>query len=174
MGNNAIAQTRNERKYHGSDERYTPPWLLERVTAFLGPGWFDPCPASYGHAPAVNGLAVPWTGKVYCNPPYSHIAPWTVKFLTEPFREGLFLIPAYTDTRAFGPLYAQPILFMTGRISFVFPDGMSRTRSPFGSVLVYRGRRTAAFARAFSDLGTVMVPYKIPGKSVTNVLAHPF
>jgi hypothetical protein len=170
MGNSAIAQSRTKRQYQGSDERYTPPWLLERVTRFLGPGWVDPCPASFGHVPLVNGLAVPWRGRVYCNPPYSRLSPWVTKFLTEPFTEGLLLIPAYTDTKAFQPLYTQPILFLTGRIKFVFPDGRTDIRSPFGSVLVYRGRRVTAFARAFSDLGAVMVPYKIPGKSVTITL----
>jgi hypothetical protein len=155
----SVALSRNERKYRGSDERYTPPWLLDRVTAYLGPGWFDPCPASGGVAPAVNGLAIPWTGRVFCNPPYSAIGPWAIKFLTEPISEGLLLVPAYTDVRWFQPLYAQPILFMAGRLNFMWPDGSTKTRPPFGSVLVYRGRRPAAFARAFSDLGTVMAPY---------------
>ena len=156
----AVGVSRAKRKYSGSDDRYTPPWLLERITAFLGPDWYDPSPASYGHPPAVNGLAVPWRGRVYCNPPYSAIAPWAVKFLSEPFSEGLLLVPAYTDVAWFQPLYGHTILFTRGRIRFLWPDGSQGLNPPFGSVLVYRGRRRAAFARAFGDLGTVMVTYQ--------------
>ena len=156
----AVATTGSDRMYRGSDERYTPPWLLERVTDFLGPGWFDPCPASYGHPPAVNGLAIPWHGRVYCNPPYSAISPWAAKFLNEPFTEGLLLVPAYTDVRWFAPLFGQPILFMAGRLRFDLPTGRPKDKAPSGSALVYRGRRRAAFARAFGDLGTVMVTYQ--------------
>ena len=155
----SLARTRTSRQHHGSDERYTPPWLLERVTAFLGSDWFDPCPASYGRAPTVNGLAVPWQGCVYCNPPYSRIAPWTVKFLTEPFEEGLMLVSAHTDTKWFAPLFSQTVLFLAGRVYFVFPDGSIFTRSPFGSALIYRGPRPAVFARDFGDLGAIVRPF---------------
>ena len=155
-----LAAHRNGRRWHGSDERYTPPWLLDRVSAFLGPGWFDPCPAAFGRVPRVNGLATPWRGHVFCNPPYSNLQPWVDRFLAEPFTEGLLLIPASTDVRWFQPLFAQPVLFMAGRVSFLAPDGVVDRPAPFGSALVYRGRRRAAFARAFGDLGTVMTTYQ--------------
>lgn len=153
-----LNEQRNARRWKGSDERYTPPWLLERVTAFLGQGWYDPCPASYGKSPAVNGLAVSWAGRVYCNPPYSRMAPWVSKFLSEPFTEGLLLVPAYTDVRWFQPLYAYPLLFLRGRLRFVAMDGTANGNSPFGSVMVYRGERIDHFAQTFSDYGCVLAP----------------
>ena len=156
MGTTTLAKARTDRQYRGSDERYTPPWLLERVTAFLGPGWFDPCPRSYGAAPAVNGLAIPWQGRVFCNPPYSRMGPWVAKFCGESFREGLLLTLAYTDTRWFQPLFDYTILFPQGRICFLDATGRAMNRPPFGSALVYRGRRQAAFARAFGDMGAIV------------------
>ena len=144
----------------GKDDRYTPPWLLARVEAFLGSGWFDPCPASYETAPTANGLALPWHGRVYCNPPYSRLAPWITKFRTEQFREGLLLVPIFTDVQWFQPLFAYPILFFRGRISFMRADGTIKGPAPFGCALVYRGRRKAAFAKAFGDLGTIVVPMR--------------
>lgn len=157
MGTTTLAKTRNDRKYRGSDERYTPGWLLERVTAFLGDGWFDPCPRSYGNAPAVNGLAIPWQGRVFVNPPYSRMGPWVAKFCGEPFREGLLLTLAYTDTRWFQPLFDYTILFPQGRIRFQDAAGRrANVDPPFGSALVYRGRRQAAFARAFGDMGAIV------------------
>ena len=151
-----LSQARHQRHYQGTDERYTPPWLLARVTAFLGPDWFDPCPRSYGNAPAVNGLAIPWQGRVFCNPPYSRMGPWVAKFCGEPFREGLLLTLANTDTRWFQPLFDFTILFPQGRICFLDATGGAMHRPPFGSALVYRGRRQAAFARAFGDMGAIV------------------
>lgn len=156
MGTTTLTKARTDRQYRGSDERYTPPWLLERVTAFLGEGWFDPCPRSYGNAPAVNGLAVPWVGRVFCNPPYSRMGPWVAKFCGETFTEGLLLTLAYTDTRWFQPLFDYTILFPQGRICFLDSTGRAIHRPPFGSALVYRGRRQAAFARAFGDMGAIV------------------
>lgn len=161
MGTTRLAAERNKRRYHGSDDRYTPPWLLDRVTAFLGVGWFDPCPASFGRAPLVNGLAVPWSGRVYCNPPYSGLAPWVAKFTGDPFHDGLLLVPAYTDTRWFRPLYDFPILFTYGRIRFLSPDGQEMGQPPFGSALVYRGPHQEDFERAFDGVGRVTWPRPI-------------
>lgn len=156
MSMTTLPKMRTDRQYRGSNERYTPPWFLERVTAFLGNNWFDPCPRSYGSAPAINGLAIPWQSRVFCNPPYSRMAPWVAKFCGESFQEGLLLSLAYTDTRWFQPLFDYTILFPRGRICFIDSTGQAMARPPFGSALVYRGRRQTAFARAFGDMGAIV------------------
>ena len=81
MGN--VAVDRNTRRYAGSPERYTPTWLMTRIRDFLGPNFYDPCPASQGHV-QINGLAISWAHKhVYCNPPYGRgIASWIIKAMT--------------------------------------------------------------------------------------------
>lgn len=137
-----------------TDERYTPPWLLARITAFFGTSdWFDPCPASYGKAPAVNGLAIPWRGQVYVNGPYSNLEPWVIKFMTEPFKEGLFLCPL-SNAGWYQPLYDCPVVHLRQRISFIAPNG--KMGSPlFYSDIAYRGPRPYAFADAFEDLGHI-------------------
>ena len=156
MGTTTLAKARTDRQYRGSDERYTPTWLLDRVTALLGSSWFDPCPRSYGSAPAVNGLAIPWHGRIFCNPPYSRMGPWVAKFTGESFTEGLLLTLAYTDTRWFQPLFDYTILFPQGRICFLDSARRTMNRPPFGSALIYRGRRQAAFARVFGDMGAIV------------------
>lgn len=157
MGNN-IATLPQQSKRGSTDERYSPPWLLNRVTAFYGtPEWLDPCPASYGHAPLVNGLAIPWRGNTYVNGPYSNLDPWVVKFLTEPITQGLFLCPANTGAQWFQRLFDCPILFLRQRIRFIGPDGKEMGSPPFDSALVYRGSNPSRFADMWGDLGRITI-----------------
>ena len=145
----------NDRKRKGSPERYTPEWLMQRVAAFLGPDYYDPCPASFGNI-AENGLALTWRGRVWLNPPYSAaIRPWVRKAMTEPVTELLMLVPCCTDTAWFQPLWAHSLCFISGRVKFRRPDG-KMTSIPIATVLVYRGRRRKAFEAAFADLGPIV------------------
>ena len=151
---------RNGNRWAGTSEWYTPGWLLERIAAFYGGSYFDPCPASHGVI-RENGLAGSWQGKrVYVNPPYGKaIEPWIRKAMTEPAREIILLVPAYTETRWFAPLYAHTLCFVSGRIRFEY-RGKSEQPAPHPSVLVYRGRRHGKFAEAFADLGPVVRTYR--------------
>lgn len=156
-----VGAVRALRASHSSPEWYTPDWLMARVAAFLGAGYIDPCPARGSKALATNGLGESWRGqRVYVNPPYGRdIPPWIVKAMTEPVHELIMLVPASTDTAWFAPLFAHTLLFIRGRVYFKRPLGEAQ-RAPHPSVLVYRGRRHAAFAEAFSDLGPVMRQYR--------------
>ncbi|MGH2518658.1 MAG: DNA N-6-adenine-methyltransferase, partial [Chloroflexota bacterium] len=155
-----LGAERAQRASHGSPEWYTPDWLMRRITAFLGDGWYDPCPARQSKPLTTNGLSESWRGRaVYCNPPYGRdIPPWIIKAMTEPLREIILLVPASTDTQWFAPLFAHTLLFITGRVYFSRPKGeaLRAPATPHPSVLVYRGRRYRQFADAFSDLGPVL------------------
>ena len=155
------SKQRTDRRYNADDDRYTPRWLLAHVEAFLGPDYFDPCPAAYRAAPVVNGLSIPWHGRVWCNPPYSMMAPWVTKAMTEPVDELLLLCPAYTETKWFTPLFNYPLCFIHGRVNFHTPEGRL-VRAPHPSVLVYRGSRVRAFARAFAEVGHTVQPVPLP------------
>ena len=162
---------RNDNRWHSSPEWYTPGWLLERIAAFLGPDWYDPCPPSYGQGLAENGLATSWDGKrVYCNPPYGKSsAAWVVKAMTEPCREVIMLLPAYTETAWFQALYAHTLLFFRGRVRFEYM-GHTGEPAPHPSVLVYRGRRYKQFADAFCDLGPVLRVYRAHQENVVRLI----
>lgn len=160
----ARASQRHGNRYQKEVERYTPTWLLERVAAFLGPDYFDPCPASDGAAPQVNGLEIPWQGRVWVNPPYRPIAPWITKALTEPVSELLLLVPAYTETKWFRPLFAHPMCFIHGRLCFRRPGDQRPMEylphAPHPTVLVYRGPRLQDFADAFETAGPIVQTYR--------------
>lgn len=69
------------------DEQYTPAWLLNAVDA-ARPIDIDPCSDPGRGTPATthivgrdgaDGLATPWTGHVWLNPPYSDLTTWLNK-----------------------------------------------------------------------------------------------
>lgn len=81
-----------------SDDWYTPKWIFDAlgVTFDLDvacpPGGppFVPCRRYYTQAD--DGLASPWEGLVWMNPPYSKPTPWVDKFLRH--ENGIALLPA--------------------------------------------------------------------------------
>ena len=151
-----LGASRAVRSY-ASCEWYTPTWLVDRIRVFYGGSYFDPCPARNGQPLAQNGLAITWHGRVFCNPPYGRgIDKWIRKAMTEPADELMLLVPAYTDTDWFTPLFDHAICFVHGRLYFHRPGGLPDTRTPHPSVLVYRGPRVRAFADAFADLGPIL------------------
>lgn len=148
-------------KDHGSQDWYTPESILAPVRQFLGADYLDPCPPSWGHAPKVNGLAIPWAGRaVFCNPPYGRaIRPWIAKACGERTRDLILLVPASTDCGWFSPLLRWPICFLRGRMKFGRPNG-DTSSAPNASVLAYRGRRVREFADTFDHLGPILRPYR--------------
>lgn len=118
----------------------TPP----KIIAALGPFDLDPCAhrrqfyrtAKRMLAPPIDGLSVPWRGRVWLNPPYgSSLKDW-IKPLAEHGR-GSCLVPARTDVEAwFWPFIweaADAVLFIRGRIKFYRPKVVSQFESCFSA-----------------------------------------
>jgi hypothetical protein len=69
-----------------TDDCYTPAWVFAAmglefdldVAAPVGGPWHVPCQRFY--TAADDGLAQPWDGLVWCNPPYSNYTPWAERF----------------------------------------------------------------------------------------------
>lgn len=87
-----------------------------------------------------NGLEQPWTGVVWCNPPYGRaIRDWIQKGYESSTAGAtvVMLIPARTDTTYWHDYVMQgDIRFLRGRIKFVQPDGTSKDAAPFPSAIV--------------------------------------
>jgi site-specific DNA-methyltransferase (adenine-specific) len=131
----------------------TPQELFDRLTAQFGGFTLDCCAtaanakcASY-FTRADDGLAQPWTGRVWCNPPYGRtIALWLRKAL-ESVQSGsaevvVCLVPARTDTRWWHDYAARgEVEYLKGRIHF----GGAKAGAPFPSaVVVFRNARGGA------------------------------
>lgn len=118
------------------DEWLTPLHLLDA----LGPFDLDPCAprvrpwsmAARHYTITDNGLAQPWQGRVWLNPPYgSEAAKWLQRMAQH--NNGTALLFARTETAVFHDWiwqHATALLFLRGRLHFHFMDG---TRAPANS-----------------------------------------
>lgn len=153
------------------DSRYTTRETLEWCKARTGVAEFDldvaACEESHHahlwYGKAENGLHCPWFGDVWCNPPYSDIAPWVEKAWREcavavgPEGPSLLhsvsmLIPATRTEQGWWQREVEPFrdggerrhgfalrtYFLPGRTSFARPGsgGVGQSGSPFGCVLL--------------------------------------
>ena len=137
-----------------SCEWATPPELVARLAARWGPFDLDPCAtAENAKAPrfytrADDGLRRPWTGRVFCNPPYGRaIAAWVAKAreaATTTADLVVLLVPARTDTRWWHEHVAHAeVEFLPGRVRFVG----AKAGAPFPSaVVVFRNAKPGAAA----------------------------
>ena len=95
---------------------------------------FDPCPLRSME----SGLSIAWSGKVFCNPPYSKIREFLQKGLRHLSAKDadllVFLLPSRTDTSWFHEycLRAREIRFLKGRLKF----GNAKNSAPFPSMIV--------------------------------------
>jgi phage N-6-adenine-methyltransferase len=87
--------------------------------------------------PAMDGLAQPWTGKCWMNPPYGRtIGKWVEKAHQSSLQGAtvVCLLPARTDTKWFHDYCIEnaEIRFVKGRLKF----GGSNNSAPFPSVII--------------------------------------
>ena len=131
----------------------TPPEILWSLGEFD----LDPCaapsprpwPTASHHIEwPRDGLAEPWKGRVWCNPPFgSQTAAWLRRMAEH--GDGIALAFARTETRMFAEHVwpkASAVLFLAGRPHFHHPDG-SRARGNSGGpicLIAYGARNTLA------------------------------
>lgn len=158
----------------GSDDWFTPP---ETLTALGLTYALDPCSPGAGHwVPARkvytiddDGLAQPWEGLVFMNPPFGgrfgHV-PWLNKFFDH--GNGIAIVRSYTSSSWWHDLMprAEAILFPRGKTRFIpSPElkarleresktGKFNNAPGHGVVLVGMGQ-TACAALHASKLGMV-------------------
>lgn len=154
-------------KNGGHDEWLTPPEILRALGTFD----LDPCApvvrpwdtAAKHYTVQDDGLALPWAGRVWCNPPFGREA---VKWLRRmrDHGNGVALIPARTETAMFYETVwgaADGVLFLKGRSHFHYVDGR---RADFNSgapiALVAYGEANLDALR-HSGLGFVVVGHNV-------------
>lgn len=138
----------HQRGYEGAtDEWLTPPEIIHSLGSFD----LDPCsPVIRPWSTAVahytvedDGLQQPWTGRVWCNPPYGPETGIWLQRLAD-HGDGIALIFARTETDMFHRFVwsrADSILFLRGRLHFYSVRG-ERAPANAGapSVLVAYGK----------------------------------
>lgn len=143
-----------------SDEWYTPPFIFDALGLQFD---LDPCspgidhwvPAKKIYTIADDGLAQPWNGLVFMNPPFGgrngHV-PWLKRFIEH--GKGVAIVRAYTSSKWFHDyaVKADCMLFPRGKTQFIRQDGSIGKAPGHGVVLLGMGIISCA-ALAFSGLG---------------------
>ena len=149
----------------GAEAWLTPPWIIEA----LGPFDLDPCaapeprpwPTAARHfTEKEDGLALPWEGRVWLNPPYGQKTGLWLARLAKHGR-GTALVFARTDTAWFHEIAreASALLFIRGRLRFHLPDGATAKSSAGApSLLIAFGEDDAE--RLFkSEIEGLFIPF---------------
>lgn len=149
-----------------SDEWRTPKPIFDalRLVFDLDPCWplSGPCfvPARQHYTVHDNGLAQPWHGLVWLNPPFGrrrgHV-PWLEKFFAH--GDGIALVNALTSADWFHAIVVpntQVMLFPEGKTKFHRPDGTVGAEPANGIILLGAGD-VANEALRQSRLGVCMV-----------------
>ncbi len=141
-----------------SDERFTPAWLFDAlgeeydldVAAPVEGG--DCVPARARYTRTDDGLAQPWHGFVWCNPPFSAATPWA-----ERFREhgnGLWLGPV-ANARWFIELAHEATrVWLMRDFPFTHPTHAGKRSSMPLAMVALAERGAIALDRAASILGS--------------------
>lgn len=168
-----IRATSDADDYDG-DEWGTPLGIIEAAREVLGA--IDLDPASNDRAQGIvqadryytkedNGLAQPWAGRVWMNPPYSKplVSLFCERFIelaeAGEITDGMVLVNNATDTKWCQELLRRFPVCFPPRISFLGPHNKPVHGTRQGQALFYAGENLDAFASRFEQLGAIQVPW---------------
>lgn len=157
-----------------TNEWYTPPHIIERARATMGGIDLDPASNDtaqqwiratdyYTADTLISGLAMPWHGRVWLNPPFDSTPAWVEK-LGDEYRGGNVVSAVLLVNSAPGYVWwerltdACPIVMLRERLRFIRPDGTPGGQAKKGQTVAYYGLRPQDFVRHWRDLGRIIYP----------------
>jgi hypothetical protein len=156
-----------------TEEWYTPQPYIDAVRQVLGRIDLDPASSLVANRVVQaeriftrddDGLAHPWSGTVFLNPPYNgNAAAWS-NYLLQEYQAGrveatILLVSAKLGYGWFEDLWdAHPVCFCRERISFVRADGDASGEAKHASAFLYVGPDRERFREVFKSFGRVIFP----------------
>jgi hypothetical protein len=133
-----------------TDDWYTPSWIFQGmdetfdIDVCTPPGGVPWIPCHRFYTPDDDGLAQPWEGFVWCNPPYSAPFLWCDKWAVH--GNGIIVLRADLSTRGPGTAFAAATSMFVAmpRLQFVNGHGEQREAVNFSTVLLGAGERADA------------------------------
>jgi hypothetical protein len=159
-----------------SNEWYTPAPCIEAARRVLGSIDLDPASSEQANGTvraerfyslADDGLAQPWVGTVWLNPPYGgkggsgrFVARLVDAYAAGDVTAAVCLVSSHSaDTEWFRPLWDHLLCFSYGRIPFISSSGEADAPT-HGSVFAYLGKDWPAFAAEFGRFGAVVARWQ--------------
>ena len=156
-----------------NNEWYTPDLYVDAAREVMGGIDLDPASCAFANRTVQathfytaedDGLAQPWSGRVWMNPPYgtddgeSNQARWTRRLIDE-YRAGrvqqaCILVNAVPGNAWFAPLWDFPICFVSRRIRF-YNEQTEAGQPTHSNAIIYLGPHIARFAEVFGEFGPV-------------------
>lgn len=157
----------------GENEWYTPSVYIEAARRTMGSIDLDPASshlanktvkANVYYTAEDNGLSQEWYGNVWMNPPYAQplIAKFSDmvadKYDCGDIEQGCVLVNNATETAAFQRMLesCDCVCFLRTRVKFVDMNGVASGAPLQGQAILYFGKNTEAFCKAFSDMGRIL------------------
>jgi phage N-6-adenine-methyltransferase len=130
---------------HNSDQHYTPKWIFDHIGIQFDLDVAAPIggalnvPADKYYTEVEDGLAQPWLGCIWMNPPYSKPTPWVDKFIEH--GNGIALLPV-TRGKWWDQVWESKGIIIPTPYNFKFerPDGVKRDIS-FRTMLLAIGAK---------------------------------
>jgi DNA N-6-adenine-methyltransferase (Dam) len=160
----------------GNNEWFTPAALTDAARRVMGTIDLDPAScaeanesvrATTYYTKEDDGLAQPWAGTIWMNPPYAKglIGKFSTKVRDEfaygNISQAIVLVNNATETVWFDTLSEHFSIRCEPkpRVHFWGPDSPTLTSGLQGQMIVYLGPNRDAFAREFEQFGRVVIPW---------------
>ncbi len=152
-------------------EWYTPPTYVETARRVLGHIDLDPASSAIAnlvvgagcfYTKAQDGLAQPWEGNVWLNPPYGDLAPQFVGKVLSEHEAGtvpaaIVLLNSQTTSSAVVSAAVElPALLHRPPHTLHQRDGSKNSSPANGSVFIYMGNQPELFVKEFECFGAVV------------------